>query len=85
MMAFFLLMWLLNATTEEQKSFISEYFSPSTISNTTGGSGGLLGAAAVSAPGAMTSRTAQPSVSLELLPTSGAQDGEADVEGGGAV
>jgi chemotaxis protein MotB len=85
MMAFFLLMWLLNATTEEQKSGISEYFSPSTVSNTTGGAGGLLGGAAVSAPGAMTSRTAQPSVSLELRPTSGAQDGEAEVEGGGAV
>jgi len=85
MMAFFLLMWLLNATTEDQKQGISEYFSPSTVSNTTGGAGGLLGGAAVSSPGAMTSRTAVPSVSLELRPTSGAQDGEAEVEGGGAV
>ncbi len=85
MMAFFLLLWLLNATTEEQKQGISEYFSPSTVSTTTGGAGGLLGGAAVSSPGAMTSRTAQPSVSLELRPTSGAQDGEADVEGGGKI
>ena len=85
MMAFFLLMWLLNATTEDQKQGIFEYFSPSTVSNTTGGAGGLLGGAAVSSPGAMTSRTAVPSVSLELRPTSGAQDGEAEDEGGGAV
>tara|TARA_R110000868_G_scaffold29889_6_gene111027 strand:- start:43046 stop:44065 length:1020 start_codon:yes stop_codon:yes gene_type:complete len=85
MMAFFLLLWLLNATTEEQKNGISEYFSPSTVSNTTGGAGGLLGGLAVSSPGAMTSRTAQPSVSLELKPTSGAQDGEALEEGGGAI
>ena len=85
MMAFFLLMWLLNATTEDQKQGISEYFSPSTVSNTTGGAGGLLGGAAVSSPGAMTSRTAVPSVSLELRPTSSAQDGEAEDEGGGAV
>jgi chemotaxis protein MotB len=85
MMAFFLLMWLLNATTEDQKQGISEYFSPSTVSNTTGGAGGLLGGAAVSSPGAMTSRTAVPSVSLELRPKSGAQDGEAEEEGGGAV
>lgn len=85
MMAFFLLLWLLNATTEDQKQGISEYFSPSTVSNTTGGAGGLLGGAAVSSPGAMTSRTAVPSVSLELRPTSGAQDGEAEDEGGGAV
>lgn len=85
MMAFFLLLWLLNSTTEDQKQGISEYFSPSTVSNTTGGAGGLLGGAAVSSPGAMTSRTAQPSVSLELRPTSGAQDGEAVDEGGGQV
>ena len=85
MMAFFLLLWLLNATTEEQKRGISEYFSPTTVSNTTGGAGGLLGGAVISSPGAMTSRTAQPSVSLELRPTSGAQDGDADVEGGGHV
>ena len=83
MMAFFLLLWLLNATTEDQKQGISEYFSPSTVSNTTGGAGGLLGGVAVSAPGAMTSRTAQPSVSLDLKPTSGAQEGDADTEGGG--
>ena len=85
MMAFFLLLWLLNATTEEQKQGISEYFSPSTVSNTTGGAGGLLGGAVISSPGAMTSRTAQPSVSLELRPTSGAQDGEAIDEGGGKI
>lgn len=30
MMAFFLLLWLLNVTTEEQKSGISEYFTPTT-------------------------------------------------------
>lgn len=85
MMAFFLLLWLLNATTEEQKQGISEYFSPSTVSNTTGGAGGLLGGAVISSPGAMTSRTAQPSVSLDLRPTSGAQDGEAIDEGGGRI
>ena len=85
MMAFFLLLWLLNATTEDQKQGISEYFSPSTVSNTTGGAGGLLGGAAISSPGAMTSRTAVPSVSIELRPTSGAQDGEAVDEGGGTV
>ncbi|MEX2455356.1 MAG: flagellar motor protein MotB [Rhodospirillaceae bacterium] len=85
MMAFFLLLWLLNATTQDQKQGISEYFSPSTVSKTTGGAGGLLGGAAVSSPGAMTSRTAVPSVSLELRPTSGAQDGDAVDEGGGSV
>jgi len=28
MMAFFLLMWLLNATTEEQRKGLADYFSP---------------------------------------------------------
>ena len=82
MMAFFLLMWLLNATTEAQKRGISDYFSPSTVSTSSGGAGGLLGGRAISAPGAMTSRTAQPSVSLSLEPTSGATEGKADEEGG---
>ena len=31
MMAFFLLMWLLNATTEEQRKGLADYFSPSNI------------------------------------------------------
>ena len=33
MMAFFLLMWLLNATTEEQRSGLADYFSPSSITS----------------------------------------------------
>src|SRR3954467_9282012 len=31
MMAFFLLMWLLNATTEEQRKGLADYFSPSNL------------------------------------------------------
>lgn len=82
MMAFFLLMWLLNATTEDQKKGISDYFSPVSVSQSTGGAGGMLGGQAISAPGAMTSRTAVPSVSLKLEPTNGAQAGKAEEEGG---
>ena len=38
MMAFFLLMWLLNATTESQRKGISDYFNPSIpLSRTSGG------------------------------------------------
>ncbi len=43
MMAFFLLLWLLQATTQEQKLGIADYFSPASISRNTSGSGGLLG------------------------------------------
>ena len=42
MMAFFLLLWLLNATTAEQKKGISNYFSPTTISESTSGAGSIL-------------------------------------------
>jgi len=43
MMAFFLLLWLLNATTEEQKLGISNYFAPESVSYSKSGSGGVLG------------------------------------------
>lgn len=44
MMAFFLLMWLLNATTEEQRKGLADYFDPSLpISRTSAGGTGMLG------------------------------------------
>ena len=43
MMAFFLLMWLINTTDPEQKRGIAEYFAPASVSETTSGSGGILG------------------------------------------
>jgi chemotaxis protein MotB len=42
MMAFFLLMWLINTTSPEQKRGIADYFAPASVSRTTSGSGGLL-------------------------------------------
>lgn len=43
MMAFFLLLWLLNSTTKEQKTGLSEYFAPTVASTqTTSGSGDIL-------------------------------------------
>jgi chemotaxis protein MotB len=43
MMAFFLLLWLLSATTEEQKEGIADYFAPTFASKSTNGSNGVLG------------------------------------------
>lgn len=44
MMAFFLLMWLLNATTEEQRKGLADYFSPSIpVHRTSGGGEGPFG------------------------------------------
>jgi chemotaxis protein MotB len=57
MMAFFLLLWLLNVTTKEQKNAISNYFDPShpMVSQSESGAGGVLGGTTVSQEGAMTS------------------------------
>jgi len=82
MMAFFLLLWLLNATTEAQKQGIADYFSPISVSKTSGGAGGMLGGRSISSPGAMTSRTSIPSVSVKINPTQGQSEGNADEEGG---
>lgn len=44
MMAFFLLMWLLNATTENQRKGLADYFSPSVpVSRVSGGGDGAFG------------------------------------------
>lgn len=57
MMAFFLLMWLLNVTTQEQKDLLSDYFNPShpQISDSTSGAGGVMGGLTMSPEGAMAS------------------------------
>ncbi len=44
MMAFFMLMWLLNATTEQQRKGIADYFTPTvSISRVSGGGDGAFG------------------------------------------
>ncbi len=64
MMAFFLLLWLLNATSEEQKAGIADYFDPNvSASSSRSGSGGVLGGTTLSPKGAMTSDSSQ----FELL------------------
>ena len=68
MMAFFLLLWLLNATTEEQKMGISNYFDPTAISRSArSGSGGVLGGTSITVPGALKSATSPPMISSPLV------------------
>ncbi|MGP6088704.1 flagellar motor protein MotB [Antarctobacter jejuensis] len=48
MMAFFMLMWLLNATTEKQRKGIADYFSPTiAMARVSGGGSGALGGSSV--------------------------------------
>ncbi len=57
MMAFFLLLWLLNVTTDEQKAQLSSYFSPADprVAKSQSGSGGVLGGTTMATEGAMKS------------------------------
>jgi len=52
MMAFFLLMWLINTTSPEQKRGIADYFAPASVSQSTSGSGGILAGTALGQDGA---------------------------------
>lgn len=52
MMAFFLLMWLINTTTPEQRRGIADYFAPASVSPSTSGNGGVLGGTALGEDGA---------------------------------
>ena len=42
MMAFFLLMWLINTTSPDQRRGIAEFFAPASVSRVSSGAGGLL-------------------------------------------
>ncbi len=55
MMAFFLLMWLINTTSPEQKRGIADYFAPASVSRSSQGSDGLLGGTAFQEDGARAS------------------------------
>jgi len=58
MMAFFLLLWLLAQTTDEQKKGIADYFAPTAVSPSASGSGGVLGGQALDSTGARMSGSA---------------------------
>ena len=66
MMAFFLLLWLLNAVSQEQLEGISDYFSPiSTDANTSGGAG-LMAGETVSSKGVFDTDAASPGAVVDL-------------------
>lgn len=52
MMAFFLLLWLLNVTTDIERKGIADYFAPTSISKSESGAGGMFGGQTITAPGA---------------------------------
>lgn len=85
MMSFFLLLWLLNVTTAEQRRGIADYFSPASISKSESGAGGVFGGLSISVDhGASLSASASASAQQSTIPTAGkGEEGEADVSGTG--
>jgi len=78
MMAFFLLLWLLNATTEEQKQAISNYFAPESVAYTKSGSGGVLGGQTITEDGAMSRPTAPQGLVVPVVTAPAEQEPEGE-------
>ncbi len=78
MMAFFLLLWLLSAVSQEQLEGISNYFAPQAASATTSGSGQVLGGQSIAEPGALGNPIKTPPLVAMDLPTPSAGQGSTD-------
>jgi len=66
MMAFFLLLWLLNSVTQEQLEGISNYFAPVSVASSVSGSGDILAGATMTEEGVAKSSTSKDSVVVNL-------------------
>lgn len=80
MMAFFLLMWLLNATSEQQRRGIANYFDPIGMTASSGGSNGAMGGTSVKAPGSFSDsqQGSKPVVPKKNKSTEGDDDAASD-------
>jgi len=76
MMSFFLLLWLLNVTTDVQKRGIADYFEPTIASKSNSGAGGVLGGLTMGQPGAQDMPGSPPSFHLNVPALRQPNDGE---------
>src|ERR1700728_5503056 len=60
MMSFFLLLWLLNVTTDVERKGIADYFAPASISKSESGAGGVMGGQTITESGAQLSYATPP-------------------------
>ncbi len=82
MMSFFLLLWLLNVTTDIQKRGIADYFEPTIASKSQSGAGGVLGGLTMGQPGAQDSPSSPPNFQLAVAALRQPDDGdEGDLSG----
>jgi chemotaxis protein MotB len=84
MMAFFLLLWLLNVTTDVQKRGIADYFEPTVASKSASGAGGVLGGLTIGQPGAQAIPLSEPSLAIDRPALRQPNDGDEGNEGGTA-
>ena len=82
MMAFFLLLWLLNVTTDIQRRGIADYFAPASISKSESGAGGVFaGESITSTTGAQISQYTPPATDEVTMATAGkGEEGDEDVK-----
>jgi len=80
MMAFFLLMWLINTTDIEQKRGIANYFAPASVSESESGSGSIFGGSSLGEDGSQGSGSA--SIIERLAPRQTASGEDEDAQGG---
>ena len=87
MMAFFLLLWLLNVATQEQLNGIADYFRPTLASTSQSGAGGVMGGVSAVTDGAMRSELVNdvtdstPSTVVDADNQVQQDDEDSDVEG----
>jgi chemotaxis protein MotB len=85
MMAFFLLLWLLNVTTDVQKRGIADYFDPTLASKSNSGAGGVLGGQTVGSPGSETVAMAMPNFDISRSAASSSSDSDDSDTGGNST
>jgi chemotaxis protein MotB len=84
MMSFFLLLWLLNVTTDVQKRGIADYFEPTISSKSMSGAGGVLGGQTIGNPGSQSIPLSQPALQMARMALRQPNEGDDGNEGGTA-
>ena len=82
MMSFFLLLWLLNVTTDIERKGIADYFAPASISKSESGAGGVFGGQTITVNGAQMSYGTPPTAQDVTVPSVGmGNEGDEDTRG----
>jgi chemotaxis protein MotB len=87
MMAFFLLLWLLGATTEKQRKGIADYFAPTLVDTKSMGigGGGLLGGESITSQNKLGPKASSSTIQSIAMPTDGAGGGKVGTGDKGSI